>query len=538
MKKVRFISYLLVLILLISVIFIPSISLAAASQISAGGKTYDTFNFDSSQQIGKPQFNAKVFLPKGWQPHVPDQFMPRTPGFEETKNLTGAAKPAVPTGLIVTKTTNNSITIKWNKVSGAKKYTVFISTSKSSGYKSKGSTKSTTYTVKGLKKNKTYYIKVRSENAKGKSAQSAYVTGKATTKPGVTTGLTAKPIDAHTIQLMWKKAVNATYYEVYGSKDGGNFSYIGKTTKLGVTINGLNYNADYCFGIVAYNKSGYTVGGIVYCNTLRYPAPTGLTAKVVDGNKAQLTWKGVSGGKKYDIYYAYDGDTYYRYCDSTALTSYTTAELKENCNCHFSVCSNFDGDQSDLSKEAMIITGYGKPETPYMCSANTFGIEHIYLNWSNISNATDYRIYVSAAADGPYALIGRPVSSLNSYAFYGIAPSTDYYFKVSAVNHDVEGEQSAYEPVHVGGVPNLYYPTEYSNYISLTWSSITGATSYNIYKSNTMYGTYTYVGSTNLASYSVTSYTPNTVYYFCVTSKNDYGESSLCYPEYIHTKKP
>ena len=75
------------------------------------------------------------------------------------------------------KAGKKSFTASWKKVSGASGYTVYYSTKKTSGFKSKtvkGNSK-VRYTVKSLKKGKTYYVKARAyRTVSGKKVYGPY----------------------------------------------------------------------------------------------------------------------------------------------------------------------------------------------------------------------------------------------------------------------------------------------------------------------------------------------------------------------------
>lgn len=69
---------------------------------------------------------------------------------------------------------SKKLKLSWKKVKGATKYTVYMSTSKNSGYKKVGTTKKTSYTVKKFKKKKisrkkTYYVYVVASRKVGKT---------------------------------------------------------------------------------------------------------------------------------------------------------------------------------------------------------------------------------------------------------------------------------------------------------------------------------------------------------------------------------
>ncbi len=82
-------------------------------------------------------------------------------------------------------------------------------------------------------------------------------------------------------------------------------------------------------------------------------------------------------------------------------------------------------------------------------------------------------------------------------------------------------------PSGLAGTGNL------ANQINLTWTAVSGATSYDVYRSTTENGTYSRLGAeptTTGASYINTGLPAGTTYYYKVTSISDSGESSPSAP--------
>lgn len=103
-------------------------------------------------------------------------------GFAKNASVTFDATPSIKS----VKATKGKVTVKINKVTGAKKYVVYRSTKKGSGYKEIGTTKTTSYVDKTVKKGTTYYYKVvavgtnalKADFETGKSAASKKVKAK------------------------------------------------------------------------------------------------------------------------------------------------------------------------------------------------------------------------------------------------------------------------------------------------------------------------------------------------------------------------
>jgi len=65
-----------------------------------------------------------------------------------------------------------------------------------------------------------------------------------------------------------------------------------------------------------------------------------------------------------------------------------------------------------------------------------------------------------------------------------------------------------------------------SSCIEVTWSSVSEADSYNVYRATSASGTYSYKGNTSYPYYSDCSVTAGTTYYYKVTAENSAGESA------------
>jgi len=125
----------------------------------------------------------------------------------------GATGSAVPTGLKSTDQTSSSLTFAWNRVDGAPRYRVKLSTSSSMADPTYHGTTSTSETVTGLKPNTKYYAKVRTIKDDGTSLSSYSSVISATTK-AVPTGLKSTDQTTTSLLFAWGKVPNAAGYRI------------------------------------------------------------------------------------------------------------------------------------------------------------------------------------------------------------------------------------------------------------------------------------------------------------------------------------
>ena len=105
-----------------------------------------------------------------------------------------------------------------------------------------------------------------------------------------------------------------------------------------------------------------------------------------------------------------------------------------------------------------------------------------------------------------------------------------YFYTVSAVNTYGESAQSAY----AGATPNCTIPatptglaaTPGDNQVSLSWTTSSGATSYNVKRSTTSGGPYTIIAGLTSAAFTDTTAVNGTTYYYVVSAVGSCGESA------------
>jgi hypothetical protein len=154
------------------------------------------------------------------------------------------------------------------------------------------------------------------------------------------------------------------------------------------------------------------------------------------------------------------------------------------------------------------------PSAPTSLNASASGTS-VSLSWNSVSGASSYYVYRSTSASGLYTFINNATGA--SYTDSGLTAGT-YYYKV-AVN--VGGQESPQAgpvsaTVSSGGAPSA--PTGLNasasgTSVSLTWNSVSGATTYYVYRSTSASGSYTFINNATGASYTDSGLSAGTWYY-------------------------
>ncbi|OGS12676.1 MAG: hypothetical protein A2234_07855 [Elusimicrobia bacterium RIFOXYA2_FULL_58_8] len=362
----------------------------------------------------------------------------------------------------------------------------------------------------GLAADTTYYFTAAAVNNNG--VVTAY-----TSVPATATLLAYAPavsgfgaVTASAAQFLWSANGNAypgTLFRVLSSTAPNPLSPAGAvvrssyTYSLSLSSSGLAADTTCYFAVAGVNKNGVETA---------YSAVAG-TATLLAFTPSTGAFSGVSaGGVQFN--FAANGNVYpgtqFRVLSSTApdpanpggaavFSSYTyvvalaSSSLAPNTTYYFRAAGvNKNGVQTAYSAVAATSTLANAPSGLYSTGVTTIAIR---LNWSGTGNGplALYSVLVSTAAD-PLVPAGAKVTSSDTYNLYastaGLAPSTDYNFRVRARNNN--GLYTAWTTPpfltrtlatgEIGSPASGNITGVFVSSLSASWSLVSGATGYTL----------------------------------------------------------
>ncbi|TDO98371.1 T9SS sorting signal type C domain-containing protein [Flavobacterium sp. 245] len=182
------------------------------------------------------------------------------------------------------------------------------------------------------------------------------------------------------------------------------------------------------------------------------------------------------------------------------------------------------------------------PATPTTNVSTTITCAQFTANWNSVPGATSYIIDVSTV--NTFATFVAGYNALNvgnvlTKDITGLSPSTNYYYRVRAVNNCRAGANSSVRTTttvsNVAGIPAVSNPAAATgrtcSQFTANWSSAARATSYSIEVSTVggmNFGTgilanYNNLNVGNVLSVNIIGLTANTPYYYRVKSINSCG---------------
>ena len=436
---------------------------------------------------------------------------------------TALAAPAAPTGFQVATYSASRINLSWNAVSGATSYQVYRSTGASTTFTRIAIVTTRSYQNTGLLAATRYNYKVRAVVSGVLGSFTAVKT--VYTKPATPAGLTATAISTSQIDLKWSAVTGATSYQVYRSY-GASTSYtrVAIVTAPSYSNTGLASGTRYNYKVRAV-KSG-NIGDFTAAKTAytKPTIPTGLSAKTISTSQIDLSWTAVSGATSYQVYRSTGTSTSYTRIAIVTAPAYSNKGLASGTRYNYKVCAVKSG---SIGGFTAVKTTYTKPAALAGLTATAQSSSSIKLTWMAVTGATKYYVYRSASATGTFAKVGE--ATVATYTNTGLAANTTYYYKVSAVNAGGASAMSAAVTLKtLAAKPatptGLAAAAQSTSSIKLTWTAVTGATKYYVYRSASATGTFAKVGEATAATYTNTGLTANTTYYYKVSAVNAGGE--------------
>jgi hypothetical protein len=134
------------------------------------------------------------------------------------------------------------------------------------------------------------------------------------------------------------------------------------------------------------------------------------------------------------------------------------------------------------------------PSVPTGVTATTQSSSSISVSWSAVSGATSYKVYYEIGSSSTKNLADEVTGT--SYTHTSLTASTTYYYYIKAVNGAGESGYSSFDSATTsssggggGGntipsTPTGVTATPSSSGITISWTAVTGATSYKVYAPN------------------------------------------------------
>lgn len=449
----------------------------------------------------------------------------------------------------IVSTNEKTLTIKWNKISGAYGYRIKRSTEEDGTYKVIKTIKSgntTSYKDTSVKAGKTYYYTVETMVKTGDnicySGDCAYVEGrtakKAKIKYAVSNGSEQIEVNwgavsgAYGYRIKRSTSKNGTYKVVATLKGKNNTTYQDKNLKTAKT---------YYYKVETINKvngkKGYSGdSAAVSAKTLK---TTSITAvKATGSTSVKLEWKAVDGASGYQVYRSASKDSGYKKVGQVKgknTKTYEDKTLEAGKTYYYQVRAY----KSNSAKNG--VSSFSKAQKAWtikqvvLSQITSDSKNQVTLGWKKISKAEGYVIYRSSKSNSGFEKIAAISSGATlTYTDKDVTSGNTYYYKIAAT-YKIKGSAGRGSYSNVAQVPVLKQGGISSitlgdnNVLNISWNSVDNASGYELAGAISEKGSYTTLQTSGATSFTHSNLTQGTTYYYKVRAYKDLSSGIRMY---------
>lgn len=456
----------------------------------------------------------------------------------------------------IVSTNEKTLTIKWNKITGAYGYRIKRSTDEDGTYKVVKTIKSgntTSYKDTSVKAGKTYYYTVETMVKTGDnicySGDSASMEGrtakKAKIKYAVSNGSNQIEVNwgavsgAYGYRIKRSTSKNGTYKVVATLKGKNNTTYQDKKLKTAKT---------YYYKIETINKvngkKGYSGNSAaVSAKTLK---TTSITAvKATGSTSVRLEWKAVDGASGYQIYRSTSKDSGYKKVGQVKgknTKKYEDKTLEAGKTYYYQVRAY----KSNSAKNG--VASFSKAQKAWTIKQVVFSQitsdskNQVTLGWKKVSKAQGYDIYRSDESNSGFEKIASISSgSTLTYTDKGVKSGNTYYYKIAAT-YKIKGSagRGSYSKVtevavlKQGSISSITLGD--NNVLNISWNSVANASGYELAGAVSEKGTYTTLQTSGATSFTHSNLVQGTTYYYKVRAYKDLSNGIRMYGPWSEVK--
>ncbi len=436
---------------------------------------------------------------------------------------------------------DRQITLSWDPVVGATNYSVTQTDVYSDANIRSLTVAGRTATQANLNPSTKYFYRVTVADVTGTNTSAALASGVTLpVKPVIVSGTPNQSNGS--IRLQWQITegdVPSRYVVKRATVAGGPYTMVrGQYSYTDLTDSGLA-SATYYYRVQAFNESGPGPESDEFkVSLIPYPSTPTLSANVTSPNAnspvVNLSWTAAPTATHY-LLVRFDANNQYRGFDHLTGLAFTDSTAGAGQTYRYTLYAVNEGGNSNTSNEVIVkVVVPPTPPVPPAAPASlaaTAGDSTVALSWNGVSDATSYRLKRGVAAGGPYTVLPNAINA-TSFSDSGLTNGTTYYYRVYAVNaggSSPDSNEANAKPV----APIVTPPTAPTNVtatagdasVSLSWSAVSGATSYNV-KRGTASGNYTtFTPNVSSTNFSDSGLFNGTTYYYRVTAVNSAGNS-------------
>ena len=323
-------------------------------------------------------------------------------------------------------------------------------------------------------------------------------------------GLYVSARNTSSVTLKWTPVAGAAGYEIYTTNADGQYVLYKTVASNTYTVSNLRAGTSFNCKVRAYgNINGVKRFGelsqAVKCSVY-HKALSHLRQGATKANSVTIKWNTESGAYVYEIYKYNASSGRYAKLGETKSTEYTDAKLSAAQSYRYEIVAKAKINGVSADYAGATITVKTAPNAPSGLKVSETTGSSVSIKWNKTAGATGYAVY-KLGSNGKYSKIAKV--STNLYTDSGLSANTRAKYKVKAIvksnGENFYGDYSSVLSVSTGPakVKNVKASGITTVSAKLTWSKVSSAAGYYIYRYDSSSKKYVYVGKTTKTSYTL-----------------------------------
>ena len=289
------------------------------------------------------------------------------------------------------------------------------------------------------------------------------------------------------VKITWGKVKGGNSYNVYRKTKSGSYRQIGITENTYFTDKNAISGKRYYYIVKAVNEAGSSSASS--SKSILHIAAPKLTKISNATGGLKITWSKVNGADGYYIYrklYGTDSWTRVATIKRGSTVSYKDTKVSKGKVYVYSVKAYNGSVKSAMNSTGIRLRYLAVPALKSI--ANTgYGVK---IAWGKITGADGYYIYRKTGSGDWIKIATLEGGSIVSYTDKTAKSGTKYYYAIRAKKGETVSLLSSAKSKYYLADPTLKTPSSTKSGVKLTWTKVTGAEGYIIYR-KTGSGSYT-----------------------------------------------
>lgn len=446
--------------------------------------------------------------------------------------VASVAPPAAPMNLTATAQSSSRVDLTWTDASSNE--TSFLIESCIGGsctaFQQIGSTGAgaVTYQHTGLTAGTTHSYRVRASNGAGYSGYSNIATATTQTAPQAPAAPGQPSVSEPTsssLRVTWNAVGGATSYRLLAANtSAGPYAEVATGTYTTVVDTPLDGGTTYYYRVRACNAAGCSGDSPTASGLTRPEVPSAPTVSDATTTTQRISWSSVEGATSYRVYRASSSSGVYSELAQPSASPYTSSGLTGGQTYYYRIAACNSSGCSDRSSAAGASTAPATPSAPTFSAVTNTSLS---LSWSAVAGANSYRVLRSGSSSGTFSAVGSPAGT--SFVDSPLSSNATYYYRLQACSEAGCSGQSATAsrttPPATPAPPTVSVSGATS--FDVTWSSVTGATNFILYRSTDPDDGFAVRYSGSATSRSETGLAAGVRYYYRLAACSAHGCSPL-----------